>query len=76
MKLKIIEVNFTSNLNWLYKLINQEGSIFYIMQKDFYDALELHSPVTKRELDCYDTGHFISADVVQNNDANIVTRIF
>lgn len=61
MRLRIIETNFTIKFDWLFKLADESGSNFYIMNKQFYKKHNLKSPITKKELDYYDRGQWISS---------------
>lgn len=60
MRLKIIDVNFTDGQDWIFKLQDEEGNHFFIMNYFFYKEHGLKSPVTKKELDSYDKGQWIN----------------
>ena len=51
MRLRIIETNFTTKYNWLFKLFDENENDFYIMNQSFYESQNLKSPITKKELD-------------------------
>jgi hypothetical protein len=42
------------------------------MDHSFYQKHKLKSPITKRELDYYDVGQWITAAVIQVEDKSIV----
>ena len=75
MRLRIIETNFTTKYNWLFKLFDENENDFYIMDQSFYESLNLKSPITKRELDNYDKGQWITAVVRRIDDRGIVVEI-
>ena len=75
MRLRIIETNFTSKYNWLFKLVDENENDFYIMDQSFYESQNLKSPITKKELDNYDRGQWITAVVRQIDDRRIVVEI-
>lgn len=60
MRLKIIDVNFTNDHDWVFKLQDEKGNHFFIMNQLFYKAHGLKSPITKKELDSYDKGQWIN----------------
>jgi translation elongation factor P/translation initiation factor 5A len=75
IRLRIIDTNFTTKHDWLFKLSDENGNDFYIMNQAFYKSHNLKSPITKKELDYYDRGQWITATTVQINDKRIVTSI-
>lgn len=75
MRLKIIETNFTKNHDWLFKLTDESGVEFYIMNEIFYKKHKIKSPVTKIELDVYDVGQWIDALVKNLDGKGIVIRV-
>jgi len=76
VQLKIIKTNFTSDNNWLFLLSNDKTEDrYYIMDSSFYKEHNLKSPITNRELDFYDVGQQIIANVDQIADQNIVVKI-
>lgn len=75
MRLRIVETNFTTNYNWLYKLDDENGNDFYIMNESFYKNHNLKSPITKKELDYYDRGQWITASIEQIEGNKIVVSI-
>jgi hypothetical protein len=75
MKLRIIETNFTTKYNWLFKLFDENENAFYIMDQSFYESHNLRSPITKKELDNYDRGQWITAVVQLIDNRGIVVEI-
>lgn len=72
MRLKITDTNFTTKQVWLFKLADENGNEFYIMDEPFYTNHSLKNPITKKELDYYDRGHWITAKIKQIEDKGIV----
>lgn len=75
MRLRIIETNFTTKYNWLFKLFDEKENDFYIMNQSFYESQNLKSPITKKELDNYDRGQWITAVVRLIDDRRVVVEI-
>ncbi|MBP6588204.1 MAG: hypothetical protein KA208_09325 [Flavobacterium sp.] len=75
MRLRIIETNFTTKYNWLFKLFDENENDFYIMNQSFYESQNLKSPITKKELDNYDRGQWITAVVRLIDDRRVVVEI-
>lgn len=75
MRLRITEVNFTTEHDWLFKLTDESGDAFYIMNESFYKKQNLKSPITKKELDYYDKGQWINVYVKEIDSKNIVVSI-
>lgn len=72
MRLKIIETNFTTKYEWIFSLVDENGNRFYIMNGEFYKNHNFKSPITKKELDTYDKGQWITAKVEKINGNGIV----
>jgi translation elongation factor P/translation initiation factor 5A len=75
MRLRIIETDFTAHNGWVFKLVNESGNDFYIMDDAYYKKHSLKSPITKKELDYYDKGLWINASVVQIEGDSIVIGV-
>ena len=75
MRLRIIETNFTTKYNWLFKLFDENENDFYIMNQSFYESQNLKSPITKKELNNYDRGQWITAVVRLIDDRRVVVEI-
>ncbi len=75
MRLRIIDTNFTTRHDWLFKLVDENGNDFYIMSGAFYKSHNLKSPITKKELDYYDRGQWITASVEQIDGKGIVVSV-
>lgn len=75
MRLRIIETNFTTKYNWLFKLFDENENDFYIMNQSFHESQNLKSPITKKELDNYDRGQWITAVVRLIDDRRVVVEI-
>ena len=72
MRLRITDTNFTTKFDWLFKLADEKGQDFYIMDESFYKQHNLKSPITRKELDYYDRGQWITASVKEIGGKNIV----
>lgn len=66
MRLRIIDTNFTTKHDWLFKLADENGNDFYIMNEVFYKKYNFQSPITKKQLDVYDRGQWITTTLVKN----------
>ena len=75
MRLKIVDINFTTKHDWLFKLVNENGNNFYIINESFYKNRNFKSPITKKELDYYDRGQWITASAEQIDGKGIVVSI-
>lgn len=75
MRLKITDTNFTTKHDWLFKLVDENGNDFYIMNEAFYKKNNFKSPITKKELDYYDRGYWIFASVEQIEGKRIVISV-
>jgi len=72
MKLKITNTNFTTNYDWLFKLSDENGDDFYIMNEHFYKNRHLKSPVTRKELDYFDKGQWVNANAEVIDGLNVI----
>lgn len=75
MRLRITDTNFTTKFNWLFKLSDENGNIFYIMNESFYKSHSLKSPITKKELDYFDRGQWINAHIDLFDGKGVVVEI-
>ena len=74
MRLKIKEVNFSSEENWIFKL--SDGLLnYYILDNNTYVAKGLKSPISKYELDFWDVGHSVICETVDIDGLRIVTKV-
>jgi translation elongation factor P/translation initiation factor 5A len=76
MRLEVIDTNFLNDFDWLFKLRDEKGSYFYIMNKDFYKTHNIKSPITKNELDYLDKGFWLKCKVEEIDGRAIVVSIF
>lgn len=74
MRLKIKEISFTNEQNWIFKL-SDDISDYYILDERGYKSKGLKSPITKHELDCWDVGHSVLCETDEFDDLKIVTKI-
>jgi hypothetical protein len=74
MKLKILTINFTRSHNWLYKLVDENATEYYIMTFQFYEIHKLKSPINKHHLDYFEKGISINASTKVDN-LNVVLDI-
>jgi hypothetical protein len=75
MRLRIIDINFTTKQVWLFKLADENENVFYIMNESFYKNHSLKSPITKKEIDYYDKGQWINASIEQIEGKGIVVGV-
>ena len=75
MKLEISDCHFLNDSDWLFKLKDDQGDIFYILNSIEYSKLNIKSPITRRQLDSYDKGVIINAEVRLIASKNIVVAI-
>ncbi len=75
MRLRITEVNFTIKHEWLFKLKDESGDEFYIMNESFYKRNFSDSPITKHELDYFDKGLTINAIIKEAEGKKAVFKI-
>ncbi len=74
MRLKIREVSFTTESNWIFKL--SDGiSDYFILDETSYKLKGYKSPITKHELDYFDVGHSVLCEVIDIDGLKIVTKI-
>jgi hypothetical protein len=74
MRLKVKDVNFTNNYNWLFKLSDGFDD-YYIFDDYFYNKNRLKSPITKKELDYLDIGHSLLCEVKDFGNVKVVIEI-
>jgi|GEM_PF-2043598 len=75
MKLLIVDTNFYNDKDWIFKLTDDDNSIYYILDTTFYKDLGIETPISKKHLDSYDKGRIINAEVDELSGRNIVTLI-
>jgi len=75
MRLRITNTNFTTKHDWLFKLADENGNDFYVMNKVFYEKHNLKSPITKKELDYYSKEQWVNVSVGQIDGKGVVTSI-
>ncbi|MFD2966563.1 hypothetical protein [Sphingobacterium bambusae] len=71
MKLEIKAVNCTEDNDWMVKLANADKEIFYIMSSSFYSFYKLKTPISKREIDFYETGLWINVEAAFLGGKNV-----
>jgi len=74
MRLKITDVNFTTEEEWLFKLSDGNND-YYILTDTFYKSKGLKSPISKKELDSLDVGHSVICETKEFEDFKVVIRI-
>ena len=72
MRLRIVDVNYTTRFKWIYKLSNGIENDFYIMQGDFYEYYRLKNPVSRQSLDSLDIGQWLNCNVEIINGLKII----
>lgn len=75
MRLKITDTNFTSHPKWLFKLVDEQGCDYYIMQNSFYEEYGLTTPVTKKHLDSLDKGSSIICEYKNVEGKRVIVNI-
>jgi hypothetical protein len=74
MRLKVVDVNFTSRYDWLFMLKDQNSEVYYIMDESFYKKYNMKTPITKQYLDSLDKGQSINAITREINNRKIVIQ--
>jgi hypothetical protein len=75
MIIKVIDVNFTSNHNWIFKFKDSTNEEYFIMTDKFYKLNKLKTPISRKELDSLDIGHSISCHFKLIEGLKVVTQI-
>ncbi len=74
MRLKITEVSFTTEENWIFKLTDG-ASVYYILSETFYKSKGLKSPIGRKELDSWDVGSSVVCETMEYEGLKVVTTI-
>jgi len=74
MRLKIKEISFTKDVEWIYRLSDGIGE-YFILSESFYKSHGMKSPLNKGYLDVFEIGHSILCDVLEIEGVNVVTKI-
>ncbi|MBT0813069.1 hypothetical protein KIH41_17405 [Litoribacter ruber] len=74
MRLRIKEVNFEMDKNWVFHLTDG-SSDYYVLNENMYKKIGIKSPLSKHHLDQWDVGHSILCDVVEIKGVKIVTKV-
>jgi hypothetical protein len=74
IRLKIINVSFTSDINWVFELTDGKTS-YYIFDSDFYRKNNIKNPISKKELDYLDIGYYLKCEVKRIDGFFVVTSI-
>lgn len=74
MMLTITGTNFTTSFDWLFKLSDDKGDDFYIMDNKFYKSHKIKDIITKKELDYFDKGTVINCVVEEIDGKNVVVN--
>ena len=72
MRAKVIEVNFSSSKNWLFRLQTSDGDECFIMSEAAYKELDLESPVSRSMLDSADVGSSFIVSTIDTSGVKIV----
>lgn len=75
MIFKIVDINFTTKYEWLFRFSDEFGNESYIMNESFYKNHNLISPITKQHLDYLDKGQHINVVIECIENKEIVTKI-
>ncbi|HBH47664.1 MAG TPA: hypothetical protein DDX98_03450 [Bacteroidales bacterium] len=74
MRLKITEVSFTTEENWLFKL-SDGYSDYFILSEEFYKKKGLKNPIGKKEFDSWDVGFSVLCEVLEFEEQKVVVKI-
>jgi hypothetical protein len=66
MNLKVSDVNFTTQFDWLFKLVDFEKNEYLIMNDDFYRSNHLKTPTYRIHMDSLDIGDTINCNFTSN----------
>ena len=72
MNLKVSNVNFTTEYDWIFKLVDIEKNKYFIMNNDFYKSNNLKTPISRIQLDSLDIGHPINCHFKVINEVKII----
>lgn len=75
MIIKVIDTNFISKNNWIFRLKDNSNEEYFIMTDKFYKINKLKSPISRKELDSLDIGHSISCHFQIIEGLKVVTQI-
>ena len=75
MRLKVIEIDFTTHNNWIFKFVDSNGCEYFIMNSSFYSENKMKSPISKKELDTLSVDHWLSANVLNINGIMTVIQL-
>jgi hypothetical protein len=73
MNLRVSNVNFTNEFDWLFKLVDFEKNEFLIMDDYFYKRNNMKSPISRIHMDSLDIGQTINCNFKIINETKIVT---
>jgi hypothetical protein len=73
MNLRVSNVNFTNEFDWLFKLVDFEKNEFLIMNDYFYKRNNMKSPISRIHMDSLDIGQTINCNFKIINETKIVT---
>jgi hypothetical protein len=76
MRLRIVEMDYTTSKSGIYKLQNDRGEVAFIMEDFFYKRLDMKNPINKSHLDYFEVGLWIDAQIKEIDGKNIVFNIF
>lgn len=73
MILKVLNVNFSTEFDWIFKLIDSEHNEYFVMDNNFYSNNGLKTPIKHNHLDTLDIGHSINSHFKTINTVKIIT---
>ncbi|MCB9202997.1 MAG: hypothetical protein H6604_08135 [Flavobacteriales bacterium] len=74
MRLKVVDINFSKDLDWIFKLTNG-NEYFYIFNEETYKKIGISNPITKYYLDYLDVGSSVVCEVNIVDDIGIVMKM-
>lgn len=75
MRVKVTEVNFTSDKSWIFKFIDSKKVEYIALDSNSYRALNINSPLNKMHLDSLDLNSSVIIEFTEHSGKNIVTKI-
>lgn len=71
----MVETSFTSGRDWLFKLVDAEGNVVWLLDSGQYRRHGLETPVHKGHLDSLDKGSYVDGELAMLNGRSVIIRI-
>jgi hypothetical protein len=75
VRVRVTDVNFTTDKEWIFKFIDLEGIEYQAMDSEFYCINKLTNPITRMSLDHLNVGMWVNIDSGKVEGLNIVISI-